>query len=279
MALLEKSSHKKTGPFIALVGAVFCAVSALGGADILCFTDGCALYEDVKLFKISLWWWGCAALLGIAFLGLIKQRRPAFIAASLALLIDIFLLAWMAVTLPCFNCLIGGLFFFLTFIGLMPSTQTGRPKSALALAAVWLFMLSPNIFNTALQWKDPWPIYGNESAPVKIYFSPTCPACRTAIAHVLRNFPNSVALYPVAKNKTDLEKIEIMVQLMKKGEKFANAYQLVARTAPENIRINHLDFYEKQLLRARLFLNKTALYRTGENVIPLTINRGILEGR
>ena len=53
--------NRLAAPLTALAGVVLCVAQALGYAEALCVTDGCALHENTTVFGLSLWWWGAGA--------------------------------------------------------------------------------------------------------------------------------------------------------------------------------------------------------------------------
>ena len=59
---MNRSHEIVTGALcLALLGAAFCAWSALGNEVNLCVTAGCSLYQDTTLAGISLWWLGAGS--------------------------------------------------------------------------------------------------------------------------------------------------------------------------------------------------------------------------
>lgn len=167
---------------LALLGAAFCAFILLGGAE-LCSTSGCSLHQELTVFGYSLWWYGLGFFVLAALLVLVRQIRLASWLVGLGLAGDLALLAWMAATLPCANCLIVAFFIFATFVALTkpqpapgcePATPqeadpvlgapaakgfTRRPAWANLLIAAWLILASPGFFGLLHEVAGPWDVH------------------------------------------------------------------------------------------------------------------------
>ncbi len=112
---MNRSHEIVTGALcLALLGAAFCAWSALGNEVNLCVTAGCSLYQDTALAGISLWWLGAGAFAVLSFLALLGLAHWGRILAALTLAGDVALLLVMALTAPCVSCLIVAIFFALS---------------------------------------------------------------------------------------------------------------------------------------------------------------------
>ncbi len=264
------SSGRWTGTIIALLGAGLCAASALGRTEAACFTDGCALFQDYTFFGVSLWWWGTVGFLAIALPALFGNTKLAFAVARLALAIDVGLLAWMAFSAPCSSCLLAALFFLGAFLALLPPPGAGR-QAAKVLALVWAMTFSPNLFAAAQEPFSPWPIYGNVDAPVRVFFSPNCPACRDTVADTLR-YGKNAALFPVAESDKDMEDIQRLTAALATGQDFAKAFAALA--APGGLPAKELGMLDNLRLRLRLSRNRVTLLRAGADRVPFSMVSG-----
>ena len=270
-ATLQIQRSRAIPAFIfAIIGAAFCAGNAMGYLETLCFTEGCRLSQDIKLFSLSLWWYGAGCLAVMGLLAILKQTRIAFLLSAAALAGDVIFLSWLALAAPCFTCMLGGFFFLAVFFALfrayMPS---GRwPK---VLAALWFFALSPNLFFTLQEAAPPWAIYGQPDAPIQVYFAPTCPACHRTMNYFMRDVGRGVAVFPIARNETDRRKIIVMQQALDKGVRFQDAYMM---SQAKDLPADNPGVADDWKLSLRLWRNKIALIRSGVKSIPLVIMQG-----
>jgi hypothetical protein len=119
---------------------------------------------------------------------------------------------------------------------------------------------------------SPWPIYGSAESPVKVYFSPTCPACEKAARKIL-NDPQATAetaFYPVAKNATDEARL---ARLLRQPGGTVNVAGLLELFEQESNDPANLSVREKFLL----FRNKMALAKAGATKVPLIVSPSIIE--
>ena len=258
-------------PAIALLGSAFCVIAAVGLLDDLCVTDGCRLYKDFSVAGISLWWWGTAGFILMVGLALMGKRRWAYRIAFLSLTLDSFLLAWMAVSAVCLNCLPAALAFVSVFFAFyLEGLGASRPARALVL--LWFFFFIPNLFLIVQEEVKPWPISGPEQAGIKLYFSPTCPACHAAVSFLLPHADGAVAFIPLSRSQTDFEMLADMVRRMEEGQSFAVAFPQV--TAGGVSRVMELNWREKLRLQYRLSRNSVVYMRMGARRIPLMLSSG-----
>ncbi len=255
---------------IALGGAIFCIAAALGGADKFCLTQGCTLYQDVNLLGISLWWWGSGAFGFLTLLTVVGAFRASFWAAFAALAVDCVFVAWMAVSVPCINCLIAGLLFLGVFLALAVCTNMLR-KPAIVLACIWLFLFSPNLFAVGHELAGPWAIRGSNAAPLHLFLSPSCPACREAVTRLTANGESNLAFFPVAENEQDFVTILRLERELAMGGPFAKAFA-ASLEKTEQVTAGTL---ERISLRLRLFRNELALGRMGAKRIPVIVSHGL----
>ncbi len=258
---------------IALGGAIFCIAAAIGSADELCLTQGCALYKDVDLLGLSLWWWGAGAFSALALLILAGALRPAFWGAFAALAADCVFVAWMAVSAPCVSCLVAGVLFLGVFLSLAVSTNMLR-KPAVVLVCVWLFLFSPNLFAVGHELAGPWAIRGSQSARLHLFISPSCPACREAVTRLTADGESNLAFFPVAENEQDLSTILQLERELASGGPFARAFA-ASLDNPAPVQAGSL---ERLGLRLRLFRNKLYLGRMGAERIPVIVSHGLAQG-
>lgn len=258
---------------LALAGILFTIAAGLGGAKPLCLTQGCSLYQDVSLLGFSLWWWGAGAFSLLLLLSLAGKLGWAFWLAFVAVALDCVFLFWMAVSMPCLNCLIAALLFFALFVTLALGSSSARLPS-LVLAVLWLTLFTPNVFAAGQELAGPWRITGEAQAPVQVYFSPSCPSCREALKGLLMGGAQNLGFYPVAETEDDVKRLLQLRRELQKGASFPSAF---ARSRDPN-KVPEPGFLENLSLRAGLFRNKMALSRMGAQRIPVIVMHGIPKG-
>ena len=267
---VSKRNNITLALILALAGLAFCAANAMEWLETLCFTEGCRLTQDAKLLGLSLWWYGAGCFAAIGILAIVKQFRLAFLLSSIALAADIFFLAWLALAAPCFSCILGGFFFLAVFFALyrIGSPLNQWPK---ILAVLWFLVLSPSVFSTLQEAAPPWPLFGNPSAPIKVFFAPTCPACHRTLEYFMPDIGGGVAVYPISRNEADYKKILVMRQALEKGSRFQDAYMISqAKEEPDK----KPGTVERWRLNWRLWRNKVFLIRSGVKSIPTVIMQG-----
>ncbi len=255
------------GVCVALLGAAFCALQADPlQTDIPCPSVGCRLFHDVTLWGISLWWVGTAFFVLTALLCLRRWRGAAFALTALALIADCFLLLLMLLTAPCLSCLGAAAFIGLLFFILRPERQGwfNGPARRPLLLFFWgaLFFAAASAAGTEALGR--WTLYGQPDAERRVYFSPSCPACRDAIAV----FAGNAAFIPVAERDEDFAAIAGMRSALKRGKNMPEALAEGLKGQGHD-----LSIADGLLLRLRLLRNKAEVLRLGFDKLPLlTIN-------
>lgn len=251
--------------FIALVGVAYTVAAAQGMADSVCVTAGCELYKDTKLFGYSLWWFGTAGFTLVGLLALLGRIGLARFAAGVGLLIDVGLLGLLALTAPCISCLVAGFLLLLLFFVL--ATPMGMAGRVIVIA--WLLVFSPNIIGAMKSVTDPWPIYGEGNASIRLYFSPTCPACLLSANEALAVYPENSALFPLAKSDSDARMITALVRHLADGNPMPKDLgAFFANTPPEASPEPGPD------LRWKLFRNELAFSSLGAEQVPFLMMSG-----
>ena len=258
-----------TSVLVALAGAGYCALQA-GPAryGIPCSSSGCALFRDAALWGISLWWVGCGAFLFIALLCLRRLRSLALFFTGFGLLLDCVFLAIMAATAPCVSCLGAALFFGLLYYALRraePFGHTANTTSVLLL--LWLVLFCAVGIAAANEHMGGWALYGATNAPERrVYFSPSCPACREAVAA----FAATAAFYPVAERDADVAVIAAMQRALASGAGIQEALAFGRENPAQQIGAREL-----LLLHVCLWRNKGEVLRQGFTKLPLLLVNGM----
>lgn len=259
---------------LALLGAAFCAWSASGNALNLCFTAGCSLYQDVTIAGISLWWVGVAAFCFLGFLAIIGRPWLGIIVSGLFLFIDVLLLLLMMLTAPCVGCLGAALLFALCYMAfrqtaLRRDVRMGRSW----LAYAWVILFIVNVGAVVRAETGTWSILGPHDATVRVYFSPSCKACRETV-HALSGRVH-VAFYPVAENEADVLTIHAMKLAIDKGASIYDALS-VKSTSLQGIMAHCAP--DVLILRLRLLYNKAHVLSAGSQRLPFVEYQGMPSG-
>lgn len=259
---------RRLAVILALGGLAFCVLAGIGAADRLCVTSGCGMYRDWTFFGLSLWWWGAGAFTAIAVLGVVLPFAALFL-AGVVLLVDALLLGAMALLAPCGNCLIAAGLFFLVWFFLRG--VDGKPGAGGTLLMVlWFAALSPNLL--AL-WGEGggWAVYGPPDARVRVYFSPSCPACIRAVDDLTRSLAPNAAFIPVSERPRDIERVIAMDRDVQAGVPFRKAFYEAVR--PEFVPRAH-GFFEYQRYRMLLARNHAVHLRMGVRAVPTIVSTG-----
>lgn len=275
-------------PLIAsLVGLSFCLLIILAphfesnAAD--CVATGCTLYENINIAGISLWHIGAVAFSGLAFCALRGHVTIAYMASACMLIGDVVLLALLAFTAPCTNCLIVASLFAITFwlfrnekmyqsvASIVASSSDTSSASRSYLLIVWALFFFSNCLAVINERMEPWIIHGPADAPMRIYFSPSCPSCREAIrTYGTSNTP--IAFLPVTEDDADLYAIATLEEELANGKNFFPAFRYATN---ENNVIKELSLATYIELQWRVLRNKVRFYASGSTTLPLIQMHGM----
>lgn len=263
-------SRRTVSALLLLAGLGLCLGSALGLTGALCLTEGCKLYQGYSFLGFSLHLWGAAAfgttlLLLLCPLGRLSAYHRFL---HLCLWAEIVLLAYQVLFLPCSECLLVGLIWGLLALLEMPDRLAFKIWTAVFLVA--LVLLGKDLLH-------PWPVYGQTSASVKVYFSPSCPGCQKEIEKLLAGGEadlNQVAFMPVALKSGDYERVEAFQNVLGLTLNVGQAFQACWT---ETV---HAPVGWGQWLTVRLGLlrNRMVLARMGVNKIPLVVSGSVAVG-
>lgn len=252
--------------FFALLGLIWCGYVAFPTSNPMpCATSGCALFRDSKFAGISLWWVGGAYFFLLAVLCLKGNRHLARMLAMLALFVDAVLLIIMFLTAPCFDCLVVAAIMGLCYYSLKPASNgwfAGVNTAPSLLLSVWFGLF---LGNSVLAAHEQFPLHaiGNtRSSEVRLYFSPSCKACREAI----NSLGNTATLYPIMENERDFDAIIRLSAMLKTN---VPVHEAILRSIDESEPVPPLSFYERTVLALQLLRNKASLLRQGFRALPL----------
>ncbi|EMG36734.1 hypothetical protein PCS_02429 [Desulfocurvibacter africanus PCS] len=248
-----------------LAGTAFCILAALGLADAVCATEGCALFKGAAIFGLDLYWIGAAFFLGMSLLLLLQRRRRELSASVMLLLaaglvVDAFLLAVQAVTVPCLSCLVVAALLGMTVLMLLPeSTLLART------AVVWAMIFVAALAGVARDQLTPVPVFGSSDAAVKVFFSPSCFVCQMELQELAgkSHLHKDLALYPVANEPGDLEAIHRFRRVVAESGSLPMAVEALF-SAGEGLSLG-------ESLQVVSFRNKVFLARAGARSIPYVL--------
>ncbi len=259
-----------TSVCLALIGVAYCAVQVVPlPVSVPCPGTGCRLIQEFTIQGVSLWWAGVAYFGIMALVCLRRLRAFAYALAAVALCVDAVLLCIMLMTVTCIPCLGAGLLMALLYFSLRRHTankmQPSPGPSVILMAWCGLFVAA--LASAGTEHMEPWQLAGPENAERRVYFSPSCPACRDAVTV----FAGNAAFIPVAENEGDYAAIHAMANALAEGKTLVEA--LDAATGQNNLSLP--SFPGDIVFRLNLMRNKAQLLRLGFDQIPLIMINGM----
>ena len=267
-----------------LAGLLFCLWVLLSGGKELCLTDGCALFQDFSLAGISLWAAGTAFFAALLLLCVLRATRIAKFFCAAALIADAVLMAIMAFTAPCVNCLVAGLLIALSFVLLRRTTRTHGNSGRSPLLLIWGLLFIVSAGGVARDLTSLWtPLPHNPQASMQVFFSPSCRACQTLTAQA-GNIPDA-NWFPVAEDTRDIWIIRAMTRRIEQGQSLQDAVLNAAADVPglaDAPDIMAVPGYRFGLLRPdilllqfRLWKNLAHVLAAGSDRLPFVEFRGL----
>lgn len=266
-----------------LAGILFCLWVALSSSEADCLATGCALYKDIAIAGISLWYVGAVAFAFLFLCALLRKNSLAYFCVSCMLIADIALLALMAFTAPCTNCLIVAALFACTFLFFRQSVKKidtashsndAGPFHISWIFCIWGLFFFSNGLALVNEQMEAWIIHGRPDAPMRIYFSPSCPSCRQAIS-TFAPLDAQVAFLPVAEDEADVYAIATIKNQLAKGESFFIAFRHATQINTAQPDLSFADYIE---LQWHLLRNKVRFYASDSPVLPLIQMHGMPKG-
>jgi len=262
----EVLKGRSISAILLLTGLALCLASIFGLGKI-CISEGCQVYQDYSLLGLSFYTWGALAF-GSGLVLMVNQSKYYRGFIFVCLWAEIMLLAYQVIYLPCSECLLVGLLWgCLAFMEIRERVSL-TIWSALFLAALVLF---------GKEMLQPWPVYGRTDAPVKVYFSPTCSACKEEIGKLLSGSEadwNRVAFCPVAMSEEDCRRICWMKHVLDNTLDLNQAF----RACWSGDSMVALDWREWLNLKLGLIKNRIVLARMGADKIPLVVSGSLVAG-
>lgn len=256
-----------------LAGFIYCLLNLLGSASFFCSTQGCKIYANLGFLGLSLYHYGAGYFITLAAACWYGHRKNSPGAMRIfdwflfgGVIINCGLLIWQSLFIPCLSCLIVAVPLGLIFI-------IHTWKKQLLWKPVWVFCFLLAFFSILkVDMFGPKPIYGSADAPIKLFVSPSCGACREMLRDVLKDkaLLHQTAVFPIAKNDKDVSKLSRLHDLLEKGVALEEA---VARWEEATSPANSL------FVEAMSWRNKAFLVRNGYVQVPvlLTTKNDILK--
>uniref|UniRef100_B8DN89 Uncharacterized protein n=1 Tax=Nitratidesulfovibrio vulgaris (strain DSM 19637 / Miyazaki F) TaxID=883 RepID=B8DN89_NITV9 len=274
MLASNRSASIWGGFLLAALGAAFCTWAAIAPSESLCVSTGCSLYSNLTIWGLPLWWYGTGAFSLLALFCIFGKQGAARGFVWLMLAADTALLALMALTAPCAACLVVAALIAGAFVAIPGEPRRDRQQGISILLLAWGGLFFANGVALATERMGAWNLQGPDNAPVTLYFSPSCPACRQAIAALAGAAPDTVTYRPVAENADDILSIERMRRFVEQGVSVADALRKVV-DAPNATPDPAMSLFEQARLRWKLLRNKARVLSTGADRLPVMLMAGM----
>ncbi len=265
----QRPAFPSGGALFSIAGFCYCLFAASAwGQSVLCLTSGCALFVKVLIFGFSPWEWGAAAFLLIFLLCLKRKVRAAFILAWLMLFLDCLFLLYMLFIAPCVSCLGAAVLMALNLCFLRRSSAAlngGKPHGASIALLAWGLLFFANSMAAVNELVPPWALVAGGDNSTRVFFSPSCPACRDTVAALA----GKAEFYPVAKDPEDILRIAALQKFLDESIPFAEAFersQKLTLTPPPMLQDIALHF--------RLIRNKAYLAKMNFTALPVILIQG-----
>jgi hypothetical protein len=132
---------------------------------------------------------------------------------------------------------------------------------------LWMLLFIANGASAFTESIQPWVIHGQEHRERRVYFSPSCPACREAVTF----FADKAAFVPVMKDENDFQAIVRMEEGLKQGLTLREAFD----AAQEKRLASPISLFRKIFLHILLMRNKVDALRLGFDKLPLLLVEGM----
>ncbi len=266
--------------FFSFLALTFSGYNAFFEDTIFCITSGCHVLSDFNILGFSLWLYSFLFFVIINTLLVTKKEIIAFILLGLGLLADVALLVLMLFTAPCFSCLIIALIMAFSFLTL---AYTRKLKSiSYTILGIWALLFIINAGAMAKSFVSPYTIYINPdykedvySSSMRIFFSPSCLACREAVNKLgseEMTIQADIAWIPVPEHSQDIILIVQLERLIAKGLSLQDALEEVL-LSPQQSSFDTL--VPELIMQIKLLANQSLLNDRGTSRIPFVEYTGL----
>ncbi len=202
-------------------------------------TDNCSVFANFTIMGFSLWWLGAIFFAGILILSLFGCAYVIRILTAAALFFDIFLLLIMVNTTLCIVCIIAGILLACSYYAVRYENRRPiAPYPKTLLLSVWCFLFVLLIGSAINANQRGVPFIEIENPSTKIFFSPSCTACKDILEKEHTN--KNIAWFPVEENGNDIWRIMYMWERLEAGDTLYQALLNSEKRKPEE----HVDFFD-----------------------------------
>lgn len=279
--MLTNRSH---GPLylpllIAVCGVLFSIWNAQDAASVPCISAGCTLYQSFTVNGFSLWWGGVGIFTLLGLLALTGHAGPGRWLSGLAVLLDCVLLGIMVLTLPCMACMAAALLLALSYAAFRSaasSAETRRVRRVSPLLALWGLLFILNIGGLVRSEIQPWAVQSpaaEDESVARVFFSPSCSACRQLVMGMSEADARKVIWCPVADEENDLAVILNLNQRIGMGAPLNRAFLPSLETPP----LTAWDMLRPEVLltQFRLWCNAARVITASNGQLPLVEFMGV----
>ncbi len=265
---------------IAICGVIFSVWNAQDAASVPCISSGCTLYQSFTVNGYSLWWGGVTIFTLLGLLALTGRAALGRWLAGLAVLLDCVLLGIMILTLPCLACMAEALLLALSYAAFRAATFSEARRGVLhhvsPLLVLWGALFLLNIGGLARSTIEPWAIRSPEvaeEATARVFFSPSCSACRQLVMGMSEADARKVIWCPVAEEENDLAIIMNLKQRIALGTPLHRAFLPSLETPP--LSVWSLFDFEVLATQFRLWCNEAQVIAASNGRLPLVSFMGV----
>ena len=264
---------------IAVCGVLFSIWNAQDAASVPCISAGCTLYQSFTINGFSLWWGGVGIFTLLGLLALTGHAAPGRWISGLAVLLDCVLLGIMVLTLPCLACMAAALLLALSYGTFRAASFTEtRPslRRISPLLVLWGLLFLLNVGGLARSAIQPWAIQSpaaEDEATVRVFFSPSCSACRQLVMGTPEADARNIIWCPVSEEENDLAVILNLNQRIGTGVPLNRAFLPSLETPP----LTAWDILRPEVLltQFRLWCNEARVIAAGDGRLPLVEFMGL----
>lgn len=275
---------------ISLIGLVFSLYNIYGKQILIGCERNCSIFADFSFMGVSLWYLGALYFLLVMLLSMSRtfflSRFGLKVITSTALFADIFLLWIMIKTAPCYFCMFEGLLIFLSYIACRYEGNNFKyfladiKNSGMGISSVtekvqlfcsgiadfvkysWIILFIMLAGVAVNQSQDTNPVIENVNTATKIYFSPSCKACKELVKTEYLN--KNIEWVPVEENAGDIWKIILMQENLKQGK---NLYEALLQTEDTKYSPTFFDYFKYLPTQIDIWVN-TAKVKERTWVVP-----------
>lgn len=266
---------------LTVCGILFSVWNAQDAASVPCVSAGCTLYQNFTVNGYSLWWGGVGIFSVLALLAASGHGGLGRWLSGLAVLLDCALLGIMVLTLPCMACMGAALLLALSYAAFRAASLERRHAHSLRHASplllLWGLLFIPNVGGLVRGEVQPWAIQApaiEDEAAARVFFSPSCSACRQLVMGMSEAEARKLIWCPVAEEERDLAIILNMKRRMEVADTPLNRVFLPSLDTPA---LSGWDMLRPEVLltQFRLWCNEARVITSSDGRLPLVEFMGL----